>query len=66
MDQYVADQVANGPFNNASEVVRDALRLHQLHYIEVRQRIDGERDLRKWQEADRNEERGDLKPPKAG
>jgi antitoxin ParD1/3/4 len=28
--QYIAEQVASGDFQNASELVRDALRIHQL------------------------------------
>lgn len=28
--KYIADMVASGDFQNASEVVRDALRLHQI------------------------------------
>ncbi len=28
--QYIAEQLASGDFQNASELVRDALRLHQL------------------------------------
>jgi antitoxin ParD1/3/4 len=28
-EQYIADQISEGDFQNASEVVRDALRLHQ-------------------------------------
>ncbi len=30
-EQYIQDQVASGDFQNASEVVRDALRLHQVY-----------------------------------
>ncbi|MFT4523907.1 MAG: antitoxin ParD1/3/4 [Granulosicoccus sp.] len=30
-EDYIASQVATGDFQNASEVVRDAMRLH-LHY----------------------------------
>ena len=29
--KYIADQVQDGDFQNASEVVRDALRLHELY-----------------------------------
>jgi antitoxin ParD1/3/4 len=29
-EQYIADQLTSGDFQNASEVVRDALRLHEL------------------------------------
>lgn len=29
--KYIADQVQGGDFQNASEVVRDALRLHALY-----------------------------------
>ncbi len=34
-EKYIASQVKQGDFQNASEVVRDALRLHELY----RQRI---------------------------
>ena len=30
-EKYIADQVASGDFQNASEVVRDALRLHETY-----------------------------------
>ncbi len=30
-EKYVADQVGSGDYQNASEVVRDALRLHQYY-----------------------------------
>lgn len=42
LENYVAAQVASGMFNNASEVVRDALRLHeerQLHLAELRRDV---------------------------
>jgi antitoxin ParD1/3/4 len=29
-EKYIADQLLSGDFQNASEVVRDALRLHEL------------------------------------
>lgn len=29
-EKYIANQLASGDFQNASEVVRDALRLHEL------------------------------------
>ncbi len=29
--KYIAEQVQNGDFQNASEVVRDALRLHEVY-----------------------------------
>jgi antitoxin ParD1/3/4 len=34
-EQYVADQVASGQFNNASEVVRDALRRQQEQLLKL-------------------------------
>lgn len=34
-EKYVADQVSSGQFNNASEVVRDALRLQQEHLLKL-------------------------------
>lgn len=30
-EQYISKQVKSGDFQNASEVVRDALRMHQLY-----------------------------------
>ena len=30
-EQYIASQIESGDFQNASELVRDALRLHQLY-----------------------------------
>ena len=35
-DRYVADQVRSGEFNNASEVVRDALRRQQEQLLKLR------------------------------
>jgi antitoxin ParD1/3/4 len=35
LEKYVSEQVGSGPFNNASEVVRDALRLHGEHYLKL-------------------------------
>ena len=34
-EEYVAEQVASGNFNNASEVVRDALRRQQEHFLKL-------------------------------
>lgn len=33
--QYIAQQVREGDYQNASEVVRDALRLHQVYRHQV-------------------------------
>lgn len=35
LEDYVSSQVDNGLFNNASEVVRDALRLHEEHNLKL-------------------------------
>jgi len=35
LEKYVSGQVENGPYNNASEVVRDALRLHEEHNLKL-------------------------------
>lgn len=35
LERYVAEQVEFGQFNNASEVVRDALRRQQEHFIKL-------------------------------
>jgi antitoxin ParD1/3/4 len=34
-EHYVAEQVETGLFNNASEVVRDALRRQQEHFVKL-------------------------------
>jgi antitoxin ParD1/3/4 len=34
-EQYVAEQVESGQFGNASEVVRDALRRQQEHFVKL-------------------------------
>lgn len=34
-EQYVSEQVESGQFNNASEVVRDALRRQQEHFMRL-------------------------------
>jgi antitoxin ParD1/3/4 len=43
-EKYIADQLESGDFQNASEVVRDALRLHELFrnrvLAELRSEID--------------------------
>jgi len=43
-EKYIADQLESGDFQNASEVVRDALRLHELFrnrvLTELRSEID--------------------------
>ena len=33
--QYIANQVQSGDYQNASEVVRDALRLHQIYRTRI-------------------------------
>ena len=34
-EKYISDQLESGDFKNASEVVRDALRLHQLYKTKI-------------------------------
>lgn len=34
-EQYISDQISGGDYQNASELVRDALRLHQLYRNKV-------------------------------
>lgn len=36
LDAYIEEQVESGPFNNASEVVRDALRLHEQYQLKLK------------------------------
>ncbi len=33
--RYIADQIASGDYQNASELMRDALRLHQVYREKV-------------------------------
>lgn len=40
--QYISEQVADGDFQNASEVVRDALRLHQIYRTRVLEELRAE------------------------
>ncbi len=35
LENYVSEQVDSGSFNNASEVVRDALRLHEEYQLKL-------------------------------
>jgi len=39
---YISNQVAGGDYQNASEVVRDALRLHELYRNKVLEELRGE------------------------
>ena len=41
-EKYIADQVASGEFQNASDVVRDALRLHELFRNSVLEELQTE------------------------
>lgn len=34
-EKYIADQIETGDYQNASELVRDALRLHQIYRNKV-------------------------------
>ncbi len=40
--EYIASQVQSGDFQNASEVVRDALRLHQVYRHRVIEELKAE------------------------
>ena len=51
-EKYIQDQVRKVYYNNASEVVRDALRLHEEHAIELeRWRRELKEDIPKQQSA---------------
>lgn len=41
-ENYIAAQLSSGDFQNASEVVRDALRLHELYRNRVLEELRGE------------------------
>lgn len=39
---YISEQVTSGDFQNASEVVRDALRLHEIYRFRVIEELKAE------------------------
>ena len=41
-EKYIASQISSGDFQNASEVVRDALRLHQVYRHRVIEELKAE------------------------
>lgn len=41
-EEYISDQIESGDFQNASEVVRDALRLHEIYRHRVVQDLKAE------------------------
>jgi len=41
-EQYIQGQLASGDYQNASEVVRDALRLHELYRNKVLEELRAE------------------------
>lgn len=46
-EQYIAAQVSGGDYQNASEVVRDALRLHEIYRHRVVEELRAE-IARRW------------------
>ena len=47
LDKFVARQVASGRYSNASEIVREALRLLEEHQQERKAKLDGIRQAAK-------------------
>ncbi|PTT77577.1 MULTISPECIES: type II toxin-antitoxin system ParD family antitoxin [unclassified Chryseobacterium] len=41
-EEYISKQIESGDFQNASEVVRDALRLHEVYRLRVIQDLKAE------------------------
>lgn len=41
-EQYIASQLCSGDYQNASELVRDALRLHELYRYKVIEELRAE------------------------
>ena len=41
-ENYISDQIESGDFQNASEVVRDALRLHEVYRHRIIQDLKNE------------------------
>lgn len=50
-EQYIADQLSSGDYQNASEVVRDAIRLHQLYRERVLRELQREIEIG-WESGD--------------
>lgn len=61
LEQYIKLQLENGSFNSASEIVRDALRMHQRSYLNLYREMITEEELRRWEE-----ELGDTQMQEAG
>jgi len=49
LETYVEWQLKNGPFNSASEIVRDALRMHQAKYASHYQNAINSEELERWE-----------------
>lgn len=50
LEQYIKLQLENGSFNSASEIVRDALRMHQRSYLNLYREMITDEELRRWEE----------------
>lgn len=50
-EQYIAEQVASGDYQNNSELIRDALRLHRIYRQKVIQDLRKEIELG-WESED--------------
>ena len=50
LEQYIKLQLENGSFNSASEIVRDALRMHQRSYLNLYREMITEEELRRWEQ----------------
>lgn len=40
--EYISEQIASGDFQNASEVVRDAIRMHEIYRFRMLQELKNE------------------------
>jgi len=66
LEKYIEWQLKNGPFNSASEIVRDALRMHQIKYSALHKQSEKNEDLEKWkQELQESEESKNKKSGKS-
>lgn len=60
-EQYISDQISGGDYQNASELVRDALRLHQLYRNKVLNDLKLEIE-KGWNAADSERSMQDIIP----
>lgn len=58
-EAYIADQIDSGDYQNASELVRDALRLHQVYREKILMDLRAEID-KGWNSGDSDKSLDDI------